>query len=101
MRCAPASARLAAACLDIFVRRSLSLRLPKTAPLLNQQQGTQHNRAQVRKLLRRQHGIDRGIPVVLSTERPRCKLVDMTGGGNLADFQACGMADAEARRSIV
>ncbi len=45
-------------------------------------------RAQVRKLLRRRHGIDRGIPVVLSTEKPRCKLVDMTGGGNLADFQA-------------
>ncbi len=43
--------------------------------------------AQVRKLLRRRHGIDRGIPVVLSTEKPRCKLVDMTGGGNLSDFQ--------------
>ena len=48
----------------------------------------QHIGAQVRKLLRRRHGIDRGIPVVLSTEKPRCKLVDMTGGGNLADFQA-------------
>ena len=42
---------------------------------------------QVRKLLRRRHGIDRGISVVLSTEKPRCKLVDMTGGGNLSDFQ--------------
>ncbi len=41
----------------------------------------------MRKLLRRRHGIDRGIPVVLSTEKPRCKLVDMSGGGNLSDFQ--------------
>lgn len=44
--------------------------------------------AQVRKQLRRRHGIDKGIPVLMSSEKPRCGLVDMSGGeGNLLDYQ--------------
>lgn len=27
------------------------------------------------------------LQVLLSTEKPRCRLVDNTGGGNLSDFQ--------------
>ena len=39
--------------------------------------------------------------MVLSTEKPRCKLVDMTGGGNLADFQARVTAGPEPCDSIL
>lgn len=42
----------------------------------------------VRHRLRAQHGIDRGMQVLMSTERPRCRLVDNTGGAaSLSDFQ--------------
>ena len=42
----------------------------------------------VRARLRRDHGIEAGIPVVLSTERPRCALVPAGGpGANPLDYQ--------------
>ena len=66
----------------------LHFRIGRTAP----GHGT-HSRPvlcaiQVRKQLRRRHGIDTGIPVLMSTEKPRCALVDMSGGkGSLLDYQ--------------
>ena len=42
----------------------------------------------VRHRLRRAHGIGSGVPVLLSTEKPRCGLVPAEGA-NLADYQAC------------
>ena len=42
----------------------------------------------VRARLRREHGIESGIPVVLSTERPRCELVPAgEPGANPLDYQ--------------
>ena len=42
----------------------------------------------VRRGLRKRHGIAEGIPMVLSTERPRCQLVDVDGlDGNPLDYQ--------------
>ncbi|KAL6763247.1 hypothetical protein V8C86DRAFT_2497247 [Haematococcus lacustris] len=44
----------------------------------------------LRLRLKRDHGISWGVPVLLSTEKPRCKLVaseEMMASGNLADFQ--------------
>ena len=41
----------------------------------------------VRHRLRREHGIEAGVPVLLSTEKPRCALVPAEGG-NLLDYQA-------------
>ena len=43
----------------------------------------------VRHRLRREHGIEAGVPVLLSTEKPRCALVPGQGG-NLLDYQARG-----------
>lgn len=44
----------------------------------------------VRHRLRRGHGIEDGIPVVLSTERPRCELVPAGDdpAANPLDYQA-------------
>ncbi len=42
----------------------------------------------VRHRLKRKHGIAQGIPVLLSTEKPLSKLVDVpAGGANPADYQ--------------
>lgn len=42
----------------------------------------------VRSRLRRDYGIESGIPVVLSTERPRCELVPAGElGANPLDYQ--------------
>lgn len=42
----------------------------------------------VRRGLRKRHGIADGIPVVLSTERPRCHLLPVEElGGNPLDYQ--------------
>ncbi|CAL8471181.1 g10723 [Coccomyxa elongata] len=42
----------------------------------------------VRQRLRRDHGIDAGVPVVLSTEKPRCALVPISKvGENPLDYQ--------------
>lgn len=42
----------------------------------------------VRQRLRRDHGIDAGVPVVLSTEKPRCALVPISEvGNNPLDYQ--------------
>ena len=42
----------------------------------------------VRQHLKRKHGVESGIPVLLSTERPRCKLVPVEAvGPNPLDYQ--------------
>ena len=45
----------------------------------------------VRHRLKRAHGINSGVPVLLSTEKPRCGLVPAEGT-NLTDYQACTSA---------
>ena len=42
----------------------------------------------VRHRLKRAHGIGSGVPILLSTEKPRCGLVSAEGA-NLVDYQAC------------
>ncbi len=44
----------------------------------------------VRHRLRREHGLEAGIPVLLSVEKPRCALVPGQPG-NLLDYQARGL----------
>ncbi len=47
----------------------------------------------VRHRLSRQLGIREGIPVLLSTEKPRCRLVPIEEvGENPLDYQVCGLA---------
>ena len=47
----------------------------------------------VRHRLSRQLGIREGIPVLLSTEKPRCHLVPIEEvGENPLDYQVCGLA---------
>ena len=42
----------------------------------------------VRQHLKRKHGVESGIPMLLSTERPRCKLVPVESvGPNPLDYQ--------------
>ncbi len=49
----------------------------------------------VRQRLRRDHSIEAGIPIVLSTEKPRCALVPIQEvGDNPLDYQvlqSCGL----------
>lgn len=51
--------------------------------------------------LRREHGIAGGIPVLLSTERPRCQLVSLVDmeGGNPLDYQVCACVCCLYRRA--
>ena len=50
--------------------------------------------------LRREHDVLGGIPVLLSTERPRCQLVSMVDmqEGNPLDYQVSGKTDRQTGR---